>query len=57
MGCYAYKKSGQMYKIMPYKMENKFCDLINSDEYFYPELQKITNFPDIGTCPWPAGKP
>lgn len=40
---------------MPYKVENQFCDALNSDEYFYPELHKVTNFPEIGTCPWPAG--
>ena len=55
MICNAFFKSGNMYKIMPYKMEDNFCDGINSETYFYPELKKVTNFPEIGTCPWPAG--
>lgn len=44
-----------MYKIMPYKLENQFCDLLKSDEMLYPGIKAASNFPDIDTCPWLQG--
>ena len=45
-----------MYKLLPYKIEGQFCDLVNSDKFFYPEVKKVTNFPELDTCPWPPGE-
>lgn len=53
--CLAYKKAGNDYKLLPYKVGPlKFCDLLESEKMFYPEIQLVSDFPDIETCPWPA---
>jgi Protein of unknown function (DUF1091) len=40
---------------MPYRMAGQLCDMINGDIYFYEQAHKMSNFPPIGTCPWPKG--
>lgn len=53
--CLAYKKAGNDYKLLPYKVgPTKFCDLLESEKMFYPEIQLVSDFPDLENCPWPA---
>lgn len=54
--CLAYKKAGNDYKLMPFKIgPTKFCDFIQSEKMLYPELLLVSDFPPLDTCPWPAG--
>ena len=53
--CLSYKKAGNDFKLMPYKLGPKaFCDLIKNEKMIYPEVLPVTNFPQ-NTCPWPKG--
>lgn len=56
--CYSYKKAstGNSYKRMPYKFGPvKFCEFVNNEKIFYPEIQKVSDLPAIGACPHPKG--
>ncbi|KAH8287362.1 hypothetical protein KR054_006225 [Drosophila jambulina] len=33
-----------------------FCEFINEDKDTYPYLQKVSNMPEQGKCPFPKGK-
>ena len=49
-----YKKQGNEYKKTPYKMgPKKFCDFLSGEKLFYPSIHATSDFPSIGTCPWP----
>ena len=49
-----YKKAGNDYKLLPFKIGPKnFCEHVRSEKLLYPELKAVSDFPDIETCPWP----
>ncbi|CAO1318803.1 unnamed protein product [Diamesa serratosioi] len=51
---YSYKKAGNDYKRIPYKVgPSSFCDLVDKDKFFFEDIRKASNFPVKGTCPWP----
>ena len=51
------KKTGNQFKRMPYKIGPKgFCKYFNDEDYFVQDLRKVSNYPPVGTCPWPKGK-
>lgn len=55
--CLSYKKAGNDYKLLPYKVGPKnFCEFLEAEKMFYPEFQAATDLPGVGVCPWPAGK-
>src|SRR5690349_11683004 len=37
------------------KKETKVCDFLQSEKMFYPQLVKVSNFPDPPPCPFPKG--
>lgn len=52
------KKQGGEYRYLPYKLiPTPFCDALESDKYFYPDIAKYSDFPeDIkNNCPLSAG--
>lgn len=52
--CLAYRKAGNDYKLMPYKVgPMDFCKFLESEKMFYPEIKAVSDFPDIENCPWP----
>lgn len=52
--CLTYKKAGNDYKLLPYKIgPKKFCDFIEEEKMLYPEFQATTDLPPLGVCPWP----
>lgn len=55
IGCFMYKKAGNDYKFLPFKLgPTNFCQFIKDEKMLYPDLQAVSDFPDIDTCPWPA---
>ena len=53
--CLSYKKAGNDYKLLPYKVgPTNFCKFLDDEKMFYPDLQTVTDLPDIGVCPWPV---
>lgn len=53
--CTSYRKAGNDYKLMPYKIgPAPVCKFIDGEKLLYPDFQKKTDFPDLGVCPWPA---
>jgi hypothetical protein len=52
-----YKKSGNAYKLTPYKYgPKKLCDFVKDEEFFYADLHKKSrNFPPIGSCDFKKG--
>jgi hypothetical protein len=54
--CNVYNKAGNDYKLMPYKVGPKnFCEFVDTEATVYPGIKKVSDFPETGTCPWPAG--
>jgi hypothetical protein len=50
-----FKKQGGEYRKLPYTLPPKpFCDYVNEDVYFYPEIQKVSNIPKPFPCPLPV---
>lgn len=50
-----FKKVGMDYQKTPYKLgPNKFCQYVNDEHFFYPDLVKVSDLPTQGSCPWPA---
>ncbi|KAG5684484.1 hypothetical protein PVAND_013716 [Polypedilum vanderplanki] len=56
--CVLYKKSGNEYKLLPYKFGPKnLCSFVVEEELFYPAFLETTkNFPPLGTCDFKKGK-
>lgn len=55
--CLSYKKAGNDYKLLPYKVgPQNFCEFIESEKLLYPEVLDVSDFPPLGTCPWPKGE-
>lgn len=51
-----YKKSGNEYKLLPYKLgPKKLCDFTKDEKMFYPDIIKYTNFPPIPSCDFKPG--
>ena len=53
---FLYKKAGNDYKRLPYKIGPKnFCEFIKTEKLVYPSIKPVSDFPnDDTTCPWPA---
>ncbi|XP_016946327.1 uncharacterized protein LOC108021998 [Drosophila biarmipes] len=41
---------------MVLNVNKPFCQFINEDEDTYPQIQKVSNLPEQGKCPFPKGK-
>lgn len=55
--CLSYKKSGNEYRLMPYKIgPKKFCNTLKDEQMIYPELLKVSDLPSQDTCPIMPGK-
>lgn len=53
--CLSFKKAGNDYKLLPYKVGPKnFCEFLDGEKMLYPEFQAMTDLPELGACPWPA---
>lgn len=51
-----YKKSGNDYKMMPYKFGPlPLCDFIKNEKYIYPDLVKVSTLPPGDNCDWKIG--
>lgn len=46
-------KTGAGWNILPYKVEKPYCEFIEEDKYFYPELANHSNATFPPTCPVP----
>ena len=56
IACLAYKKTGNDYKLLPYKVgPTNFCEFFRNEKMIYPDIKVVTDFPEYSTCPWPAG--
>lgn len=45
-------KQGGEYRSMPYRLPKKgFCDFIEGETYFYPDIAKVSDFPKPLNCP------
>jgi hypothetical protein len=48
-----YKKQGGEYRLQPFKLPpQSFCDALNNDPYFMPEIAKVSNLTLPIPCPW-----
>lgn len=55
--CLSYKKAGNDYKLLPYKVgPTKFCQFLESEKLLLPEFLAVTDLPAVGICPWPAAE-
>lgn len=55
LACFMYKKAGNDYKLTPFKLgPMNFCEFIKGEEMLYPDIEAVSDFPDVNTCPWPA---
>jgi Protein of unknown function (DUF1091) len=52
---FAYKKQGGEYRLMPYKIHKRTCDLFQQDIYFYEDMCKYSTHPYPYPCPFPVG--
>jgi hypothetical protein len=53
--CMTFKKAGNAYKLLPFKLgPKKFCEFLQSETLLYPEFQITTDLPPVSVCPWPA---
>jgi len=55
--CLVYRKMGNEYKLLPYKLgPTNVCNLLKDEKMFYPEvLAHGENFPPLGTCDFKTG--
>lgn len=55
--CNSYKKGGNEYKLLPYKLgPSNICTIIKNDDYFYKEFHSCTeNFPPLDSCEFKKG--
>lgn len=56
VSCLTYKKSGNDYKLLPYKFGPKpLCTFTKEEKYFYLEFVSFTNFPPVPSCKFRKG--
>lgn len=55
--CIVYRKMGNEYKLLPYKLgPTNICGLLKDEKMFYPEIVAHgENFPPVGTCDFKTG--
>lgn len=41
------------YHLLPYKIVKPWCDFLNEDEYFYPEMAAVSDMEFPSPCPLP----
>ncbi|XP_020800710.1 uncharacterized protein LOC110178035 [Drosophila serrata] len=53
---FVYDSSASQKGPLVMNVNKPFCQFINEDKDTYPYLQKVSNMPEQGNCPFPKGK-
>jgi len=53
---FAYNSNAKKRGPMVLNVHKPFCQFINEDKDTYPQIQKVSNLPEQGKCPFPKGK-
>lgn len=55
--CVVYRKMGNVFKLLPYKLgPTNVCNLLKDEKMFYPDVVAHgENFPPLGTCDFKTG--